>query len=141
MVEDCRKLRGEMNVSPAEKVPLFIIGDKDEVAKFDSYLIALAKLESVQVVEQFEKKDAPVALVGKYKLMLNIEIDPEEEKLRLEKEINRIQAELNKAEAKLNNQSFVERAPQAVVDQEKDRLNKFTEELDKFKGQLDRLKL
>ncbi len=141
MVEDCRKLRGEMNVSPAEKVPLFIIGDKDEVAKFDSYLIALAKLESVQVVEQFEKKDAPVALVGKYKLMLNIEIDPEEEKLRLEKEINRIQAELNKAEAKLNNQSFIERAPQAVVDQEKDRLNKFTEELDKFKGQLDRLKL
>jgi valyl-tRNA synthetase len=141
MVEDCRKLRGEMNVSPAEKVPLFIIGDKDEVAKFDSYLIALAKLESVQVVEQFEKKDAPVALVGKYKLMLNIEIDPEEEKLRLEKEINRIQTELNKAEAKLNNQSFIERAPQAVVDQEKDRLNKFTEELDKFKGQLDRLKL
>ena len=141
MVEDCRKLRGEMNVSPAEKVPLFIIGDKDEVAKFDSYLIALAKLESVQVVEQFEKKDAPVALVGKYKLMLNIEIDPEEEKLRLEKEINRIQAELNKAEAKLNNQSFIERAPQAVVDQEKDRLNKFTEELDKFIGQLDRLKL
>ena len=141
MVEDCRKLRGEMNVSPAEKVPLFIIGDKDEVAKFDSYLIALAKLESVQVVEQFEKKDAPVALVGKYKLMLNIEIDPEEEKLRLEKEINRIQTELNKAEAKLNNQSFIERAPQAVVDQEKDRLNKFTEELDKFIGQLDRLKL
>jgi valyl-tRNA synthetase len=88
----------------------------------------------VQVVEQFEKKDAPVALVGKYKLMLNIEIDPEEEKLRLEKEINRIQTELNKAEAKLNNQSFIERAPQAVVDQEKERLNKFTEELDKFKG-------
>jgi valyl-tRNA synthetase len=141
MVEDCRKLRGEMNVSPAEKVPLFIIGDKDEVAKFDSYLIALAKLESVQVVEQFQKKDAPVALVGKYKLMLNIEINPEEEKLRLEKEINRIQTELNKAEAKLNNQSFIERAPQAVVDQEKDRLNKFTEELDKFIGQLDRLKL
>jgi valyl-tRNA synthetase len=48
---------------------------------------------------------------------------------------------LNKAEAKLNNQSFIERAPQAVVDQEKDRLNKFTEELDKFIGQLDRLKL
>jgi valyl-tRNA synthetase len=43
MVEDCRKLRGEMNVSPAEKVPLFIIGDKDEVAKFDSYLIASSK--------------------------------------------------------------------------------------------------
>ncbi|NBW85105.1 MAG: valine--tRNA ligase, partial [Proteobacteria bacterium] len=75
MVEECRKLRGEMNISPAEKVPLIMIGNEEKIIGFKSYLLPLAKLDSIEIVNSFEKVDAPVALVGDFKLMLNIEID------------------------------------------------------------------
>ena len=139
MVEECRKLRGEMNISPAEKVPLIMIGNEEKIIGFKSYLLPLAKLDSIEIVNSFEKIDAPVALVGDFKLMLNIEIDVEAEKIRLQKEINRIIMEVKKAEGKLSNKAFVEKAPDEVVAQEKERLKTFTIELSKYEEQLSRL--
>ena len=139
MVEECRKLRGEMNISPAEKVPLIMIGDEEKIIGFKSYLLPLAKLDSIEIVNSFEKIDSPVALVGDFKLMLNIEIDVEAEKIRLQKEITRIIMEVKKAEGKLSNKAFVEKAPDEVVAQEKERLKTFTIELSKYEEQLSRL--
>ena len=139
MVEDCRKLRGEMNISPAEKVPLIMIGNEEKIIGFKSYLLPLAKLDSIEIVNSFEKIDAPVALVGDFKLMLNIEIDVEAEKIRLQKEITRIVMEVKKAEGKLSNKAFIEKAPDEVVAQEKERLKIFTTELSKYEEQLSRL--
>lgn len=139
MVEECRKLRGEMNISPAEKVPLIMIGNEEKIIGFKSYLLPLAKLDSIEIVDSFEKIDAPVALVGDFKLMLNIEIDVEAEKIRLQKEITRIIMEVKKAEGKLSNKAFVEKAPDEVVAQEKERLKTFTIELSKYEEQLSRL--
>jgi len=139
MVEECRKLRGEMNISPAEKVPLIMIGNEEKIIGFKSYLLPLAKLDSIEIVNSFEKIDAPVALVGDFKLMLNIEIDVEAEKIRLQKEITRIVMEVKKAEGKLSNKAFVEKAPDEVVAQEKERLKIFTTELSKYEEQLSRL--
>ncbi|MGB4562169.1 MAG: valine--tRNA ligase [Methylophilaceae bacterium] len=139
MVEECRKLRGEMNISPAEKVPLIMIGNEEKIMGFKSYLLPLAKLDSIEIVNSFEKIDAPVALVGDFKLMLNIEIDVEAEKIRLQKEITRIIMEVKKAEGKLSNKAFVEKAPDEVVAQEKERLKTFTIELSKYEEQLSRL--
>ena len=139
MVEECRKLRGEMNISPAEKVPLIMIGNEEKIMEFKSYLLPLAKLNSIEIVNSFEKIDAPVALVGEFKLMLNIEIDVEAEKIRLQKEISRIVIEVKKAEGKLSNKAFVEKAPDEVVAQEKERLKIFTIELSKYEEQLSRL--
>ena len=139
MVEECRKLRGEMNISPAEKVPLTMIGNEEKIIGFKSYLLPLAKLDSIEIVNSFEKIDAPVALVGDFKLMLNIEIDVEAEKIRLQKEITRIIMEVKKAEGKLSNKAFVEKAPDEVVAQEKERLKIFTIELSKYEEQLSRL--
>lgn len=139
MVEECRKLRGEMNISPAEKVPLIMIGNEKKIMEFKSYLLPLAKLNSIEIVNSFEKIDAPVALVGEFKLMLNIEIDVEAEKIRLQKEISRIVIEVKKAEGKLSNKAFVEKAPDEVVAQEKERLKIFTIELSKYEEQLSRL--
>ena len=139
MVEECRKLRGEMNISPAEKVPLTMIGNEEKIIGFKSYLLPLAKLDSIEIVNSFEKIDAPVALVGDFKLMLNIEIDVEAEKIRLQKEITRIVMEVKKAEGKLSNKAFVEKAPDEVVAQEKERLKTFTTELCKYEEQLSRL--
>ena len=139
MVEECRKLRGEMNISPAEKVPLLIIGNEEAIQSYQDYLVQLAKLESVSVVDKFEKIDAPVSIVGEYKLMLKVEIDVAEEKQRLQKEIDKLTIELKKADGKLANQSFIEKAPESVITQEKERQKKFSEDLQKFKEQLSRL--
>ncbi|MDA0942439.1 MAG: valine--tRNA ligase [Proteobacteria bacterium] len=139
MVEECRKLRGEMNISPAEKVPLIMIGDEAKIKAFKNYLLLLAKLDSIEIVNSFEKIDSPVALVGDFRLMLNIEIDVEAEKIRLQKEITRIVMEVKKAEGKLSNKAFVEKAPDEVVAQEKERLKTFTTELSKYEEQLSRL--
>ena len=139
LVEECRKLRGEMSISPAQKLPLIIIGDTYLINEFKDYLQLLAKLESIEIVENFEKANAPVAIVDNFKLMFNIQIDVASEKNRLKKEINRITLELKKAQGKLSNDAFINKAPAEVIEQERERSDKFSDELERFKSQLDRL--
>jgi valyl-tRNA synthetase len=137
-VDACRSLRGEMNVSPATRVPLIAAGS-DVLNAYAPYLKALAKLSEVEVVSELPDADAPVAVVGDYRLMLRIEIDVAAEKERLGKEVARLQGEIAKAEGKLSNASFVERAPAAVVAQEQERLAGFKATLEKLQNQLTKL--
>ena len=140
-VDACRSLRGEMGVSPATKVPLIAAGDATQLQVYAPYLKALAKLADVEIVTELPEADAPVMLVGEFKLMLKIEMDVAAEKERLNKEIARLQGEINKAESKLNNESFVARAPAAVVNQEKARVAEFGNNLEKLQAQLAKLKV
>ena len=139
MVIQCRSLRGEMNVSPAEKIPLAISGDKDILTEYEIYLKGLAKVNEIEYMDELADKDAPVAIVGNFKLMLNIKIDKKMELARLQKEINRLEIEIRKANGKLENKNFVEKAPAEVINQEKERLLAFTELSEKVKSQLDKL--
>ena len=140
MVEATRSLRGEMGISPADRVPLFAAGDTDKLAEYAPYLKALAKLDSVTIAKELPEADAPVMLVDDFKLMLKVEIDAAAETARLSKEIARIEAEITKANSKLNNESFVVRAPAAVVEQEKERVAEFSASVEKLKAQLAKLK-
>ena len=139
-IDACRALRGEMGISPAQKLPLVASGDRERLAGFAPYLKALAKLEAVEIVDALPADSvAPVQIVGDAHLMLKVEIDVDAERQRLDKEIARIDGEIAKAQGKLGNASFVERAPAAVVEQERGRLAGFSETVAKLRAQRARL--
>jgi valyl-tRNA synthetase len=136
----CRNLRGEMNVAPSERIPLYLTGDPGALGPLLPYLKALARLSEASVVETLPDAEAPVAVVEDVRLMLHIEIDVAAEITRLDKEATRLRGEIAKATAKLGNASFVERAPAAVVAQERERLAGFEATVGKIEGQLARLR-
>jgi valyl-tRNA synthetase len=122
-------------------VPLLASGNSQALTGFAPYLKALCKLSEMQIVDEVPADaSAPIAVVGETKLMLQVQIDLAVECERLDKEIARLLGEIGKAEAKLANESFVARAPTAVVEQERRRLTDFIATLGKLKPQRERLR-
>jgi len=72
--------------------------------------------------------------------MLKVDIDIVAERARLGKEAERLEGEIGKVQTKLDNAGFVERAPTAVVEQERKRLVDYGAALEKVRAQLDRLR-
>ncbi|MFO1226577.1 valine--tRNA ligase [Roseateles sp.] len=139
-----RSLRSEMSLSPAERVPLLVGGDLSFLREAAPVLKVLAKLASVELIEdeaEFAKQSAssPVLVQGAAKLALKVEIDVEAERARLDKEITRLDGEIVKANAKLGNESFVARAPAAVVEQERARVADFSATVVRLREQRARL--
>ena len=139
-IDAVRNLRGEMNVSPKDRVPLYVTGDEGLLQPQLPYLLTLGKLSEIHPVENLPDSNAPVAVVSSGKMMLDIQIDPAAETARISKEITRLEGEIGRAEVKLGNASFVDRAPPAVVDQEKKRLMEFRQKLAELVAQRTRLK-
>src|SRR6185436_1657852 len=137
LVNACRTLRSDMGVAPGQRLPLIVQGSRERIAPFAPWLMALARLSEVLVTErELPRADAPVSIVGGYKLMLKVEIDRAAEKERLAREKARIEGELAKCEAKLANPGFVQRAPPLIVAQEKERLARFRATLAQVDEQL-----
>ncbi|MBP6854442.1 MAG: class I tRNA ligase family protein, partial [Rhodoferax sp.] len=148
LVDACRNLRGEMGVSPATRLPLYVVANHADEAAFlrqsAAVLQALAKLNEVRVFDDeaawsAAAQAAPVAVVGEARVCLHMEVDVAAEKLRLGKEATRLEGEIGKAHAKLSNEAFVAKAPPAVIEQERKRVADFTATLAKVQDQLARL--
>ncbi|WP_296509004.1 valine--tRNA ligase [Rhodoferax sp.] len=148
LVDACRNLRGEMNVSPAARLPLYVVAQTAAEAAFlqssAAVLQALAKLSEVKVFAdeaswQAAAQSAPVAVVGEARVCLFVEVDVAAEKIRLGKEVTRLEEQISKASVKLSNEAFVAKAPAAVLEQERKRVADFAATLEKVKEQLARL--
>lgn len=148
MIDACRTLRGEMGVSPAQRLPLLAVASSADESQFlrtnAAVLQNLAKLSEVKVFDDEAAwaeaaQAAPVCVVGEARLALFVEIDVAAEKARLSKEAARLEGEITKANVKLGNEAFVAKAPPAVIDQEKKRVADFGATLIRIQEQLARL--
>ncbi len=139
-VAACHSLRSEMGLSPAARVPLYVIGEAEFMAQAAPLLQALVKLSEVKIFSdeaEFAQasKTSPVAVQGGVRMALFVEIDVAAEHARLAKEIARLEGEITKAHAKLGNESFVARAPAVVVEQERARMAEFSQTLVRLQDQ------
>ncbi|MGZ5200921.1 MAG: class I tRNA ligase family protein, partial [Telluria sp.] len=143
LTDATRNLRGEMQLAPSVRVPLIVepgsLEDKARMEGFAPYVQSLGKLSEVQIVDVLPESPAAVSIVGTTKLMLKVEIDVAAERERLSKEIARIEGEIAKCNGKLGNESFVARAPAAVVEQERERLANFSATIVKMREQFEKL--
>lgn len=137
-----RNIRGEMNISPAKALPVFVENaSKEDLRRLsdnDTFLKKLASLETITVLAKGE--EAPMSatgLVGDMEILVPMAglIDKDAECARLQKEIDKLDKEVAKINGKLGNASFVDKAPAAVVEKEKTRLVDFEGQLVKLKEQ------
>jgi valyl-tRNA synthetase len=131
-------------LQPGQKVPLYAVGDSAFVAEAAPLLAAIGRLAEVRCFDDeagfgAAAAQSPVAVVGDVRLALVVPIDVGAERARQSKEIERLQGEIRKSEAKLGNESFVARAPAAVVEQERARLADFRQALRRLEDQRGRL--
>ena len=140
LVEEVRKLRGEMGIAPNVKAPLFVEGSA-ELEGLLKYLPSLTRLTEAKLVDSLpEAEDAPVAVCNGARLMLKVEIDKAAETARLSKEAEKLQKALDKLNAKLSKPGYTEKAPAHLVEKDKADLAELEDKMVKVQNQLAKLK-
>ncbi|MDT8281943.1 MAG: valine--tRNA ligase [Gammaproteobacteria bacterium] len=146
-VSGVRRIRSEMDIAPGKPLALLLqnASDKDKTLyqENQNFIAALAKIESSQWLS--EKQDAPesaTALVGEMKILIPLAglIDKDAELARLEKEIGKLQLNVDKTTAKLVNKNFIDKAPAAVVEKERERLAEMAKAIAQFNEQVEKIK-
>ncbi len=119
VITGVRAVRAQKNIAPKEALELRIIGDIDAVAK-----PVVAKLANLSAIEANADKDAAAAsfMVGTTEFNIPLAIDVAAEIARLEKEIAYLEGFKASVEKKLSNERFVNGAPEAVVNNERNKL-------------------
>ena len=140
LVDEVRKLRGEMGIAPNVKAPLFVESGSD-LADLLKYLPALTRLTEAKLVDALpEAEDAPVAVCNGARLMLKVEIDKAAETARLTKEAEKLQKALDKLNAKLSKPGYTDKAPAHLVEKDKADLAELMDKMGKVQAQLAKLK-
>jgi valyl-tRNA synthetase len=129
LILSVRRIKGEMNIAPGRLVPILLAHASAQDLRWleasRPYLDFLARTESVRILEQGDEgPESATGLVGNMKVLIPMAglIDKGAELARLDKEISKLASELERTEKKLLNPSFVDKAPEAVVQKERDRL-------------------
>jgi len=144
MVSALRRIRSELGVSPAKQISLLLQGgtqaDCARLGRFDSQLRFLNRIEKIDVLAG-EPPAAAAGLVGEMNLFVPLAglVDLGAERARLDKELKRVEGELAKSTNKLASETFVQNAPAAVVEQERQRLADWTAQRDALAAQRGRL--
>jgi valyl-tRNA synthetase len=144
LVSEIRSVRAEMNVPPAAQLPLVLINaspeSKSRAEAWDETLKRLARLSEISFAPEAPEKSVQM-IVRKTLAALPLHgiVDLEAEKSRLAKEIAKLTGDAGKIEAKLNNADFVARAPEEVVEENRERLAEAFSRVEKLEAARARL--
>ncbi len=136
-----RNIRNEMNVPPSKRINAFIIA-KDEkfYALAKPYIQKLAGVNDISFVKNKDEIDGRVSVAvardAEVLIPLGDLVDSAKEKERISAEITQTQAVIDKTKALLANEAFVSRAPQKLVDNEREKLANAVEKLEKLNDKL-----
>ncbi|MDD6267476.1 MAG: valine--tRNA ligase [Clostridium sp.] len=147
-VRGIRNIRTEMNVAPSKKATVYVVSEKESVRDiFENSKVFFATLGYASEVHvQADKtgiaEDAVSVLIHDAALYMPFAelVDIEKEIERLTKEQGRLQGEIKRAQGMLNNPKFVEKAPTAKIEEEKGKLEKYTQMLAQVEERLNQLK-
>ncbi|MGD8407994.1 MAG: valine--tRNA ligase [Thiohalophilus sp.] len=141
-----RQIRSGMDIKPGKPLPVILQNyqdqDRDRVERNYHYLENLARIESIQWLEKSEEApESATALVGEMQILIPMAglIDKEAELNRLGKEIDRLENEIKRVDGKLNNKNFVDKAPEAVVEKERNKLRDIQGSLQQLKAQKEKI--
>ena len=147
-VRGIRNIRTEMNVAPSKKATVYVVSEKESVRDiFENSKVFFATLGYASEVHvQADKtgiaEDAVSVLIHDAALYMPFAelVDIEKEIERLTKEQGRLRGEIKRAQGMLNNPKFVEKAPAAKIEEEKGKLEKYTQMLAQVEERLGQLK-
>ena len=141
-----RQIRSGMDIKPSKPLPVLLQNtndtDKARLERNQNTIAFLARTESINVLSaEEEAPESATALVGEMKVLIPMAglIDKDVEMARLTKEIEKKQQEVGRIEGKLSNPKFVERAPEAVVKKERDKIADIQTALNSLKEQRERI--
>ena len=147
VIDNIRSIRGELNVPNGAAIDIHIQSPDPMVRKhldsyLEQYLPAFTRVNDIVISESLPKPKASAeAVIGNLAIYIPLEgvIDLEEEKTRLSKRYQQIVKDIKAAQKTLENPQFKERAPEIVVQQKKDLVDRLSIEQDKLKRSLDML--
>ncbi|MDE0186307.1 MAG: valine--tRNA ligase [Candidatus Poribacteria bacterium] len=147
VIDSIRSVRGEMNVPPASEIEVLIqVPDADSrellTNHLEEYLPAFTHFSRISTAAHQTKPDAAAAaVIGEIVIYIPLAgiIDIEKEKARLQKRIDKVIKDLDSTQKTLNNPNFIERAPEAVVEQRRARFEALESEKEKLDANLQML--
>ena len=146
IIGEIRNIRANMNIHPSKKSELIFVTERyeKEIIEAKEFILKLGFGNEIKV--QKDKTGIPenaIAILQEgIELYMPLEdlIDMEEEKNRLQNEITKLEAEVQRCEKMLSNPGFVNKAPEAKINEEKEKLNKYKEMLNSTQERLSKLK-
>ena len=146
-VRGIRNTRANMNVPPSKKAKVFVVTASDDIKKiFENGMVFFATLGyASEIVIQADKtgidEDAVAVLIPNAAIYMPFAelVDVEKEIERLRAEEKRLEGELKSVEGMLANEKFVSKAPAAKIQEEKDKLEKYTTMMNQVKERLSQL--